>query len=104
MLVHSIKKKSGLTETAQRILELMKQEPTITYDKIAVELGEARSGIAKQKKNWLMMALSFLKNRITEYGLSNSNRHMKKKTKLQVHLSKKRPKIIQSTTIPKEKK
>ncbi len=41
---------SGLSETAQRILELMKQNPTITYDKIAAELGKARSGIAKQIK------------------------------------------------------
>lgn len=42
--------KGGLTETAQRILELIKQDPTITYDKIAAELGKARSGIAKQIK------------------------------------------------------
>ena len=42
--------KGGLTETSQRILELIKQDPTITYDKIAAELGKARSGIAKQIK------------------------------------------------------
>lgn len=28
----------------------MKQDPTITYDRIASELGKARSGIAKQIK------------------------------------------------------
>ncbi len=56
-LVHQNEEKSGLTETesgmsetAQRILELMRQDPTITYDKIAAELGRARSGIAKQIK------------------------------------------------------
>ncbi len=42
--------KSGLTETAQKIIELMRQDPTITYDKIASKLGKARSGIAKQIK------------------------------------------------------
>lgn len=42
--------KGGLSETAQRIIDLMKQDPTITYDRIASELGKARSGIAKQIK------------------------------------------------------
>ncbi len=42
--------KDGLTETAQKIIELMRQDPTITYDEIAAKLGKARSGIAKQIK------------------------------------------------------
>lgn len=42
--------KDGLSETAQKIIELMRQDPTITYDEIASKLGKARSGIAKQIK------------------------------------------------------
>ena len=42
--------KAGLTETAQKIIDLMKQDSTITYDEIASKLGKARSGIAKQIK------------------------------------------------------
>lgn len=42
--------KDGLTETAQKIIDLMRQDPTITYDEIAAKLGKARSGIAKQIK------------------------------------------------------
>lgn len=40
----------GLPETALAIIDLMKQDPTITYDKLASNLGKARSGIAKQIK------------------------------------------------------
>lgn len=53
----------GLTETAQRILELIKQAPTITYDKIAAELGKARSGIAKQIKKLIDEGVVFPKEK-----------------------------------------
>lgn len=38
---------SGLNKTQQKILELIQENPYITYDKISQELGMARSGIAK---------------------------------------------------------
>ncbi|MCQ2250539.1 MAG: putative DNA binding domain-containing protein [Bacteroidales bacterium] len=44
-------KKSGLSETAQKILQLIEDNPTITYDEISIRLGKARSGIAKHIKN-----------------------------------------------------
>lgn len=53
----------GLTDTALRILELIKQDPTITYDKIAADLGKARSGIAKQIKKLIDEGLVFPKEK-----------------------------------------
>ncbi len=42
---------SGLSVTAQKILQLLEENPAITYDEIATRLGKARSGIAKHIKN-----------------------------------------------------
>lgn len=39
-----------LSETAKDILNLIKQNPQITYDEIASSLGKARSGIARHLK------------------------------------------------------
>lgn len=40
----------GMSETAEKILKLIRENPSITYDEIAVTLGKARSGIAKHIK------------------------------------------------------
>lgn len=67
LLVHSEDEKSGLTDhqsgldskrcgltgTSKDIVELMKENPTITYDELSAQLGKARSGIAKQIKKLL---------------------------------------------------
>ncbi len=41
---------SGLSDMAKQIVELMLDDPSITYDGIATKLGKARSGIAKHIK------------------------------------------------------
>ena len=43
--------KDKLSETAQNILNLIRQNPQITYDEIAASLGKARSGIARHLKS-----------------------------------------------------
>lgn len=67
LLVHSKEEKSGLSDhqsglkskicgltgTSKDIVELMKKDPTITYDELSAQLGKARSGIAKQIKKLL---------------------------------------------------
>lgn len=48
--VHQNGENGGLSETANQIVELLVQNPAITYSKLAEELGKARSGIAKHIK------------------------------------------------------
>ena len=43
--------RSGLSATAQAILKLLDENPSMTYDDISARLGKARSGIAKHIKN-----------------------------------------------------
>ena len=43
--------RSGLSTTAQAILKLLDENPSMTYDEISKRLGKARSGIAKHIKN-----------------------------------------------------
>lgn len=43
--------KSRLSATAQAILKLLDENPSITYDEISTRLGKARSGIARHIKN-----------------------------------------------------
>ena len=43
--------RSGLSSTAQEILKLLDENPSLTYDEISARLGKARSGIAKHIKN-----------------------------------------------------
>lgn len=45
------REKSGLSATAQAILRLLDENPSMTYDEISTRLGKARSGIAKHIKN-----------------------------------------------------
>ena len=42
--------RSGLSATAQAILKLLDENPSMTYDEISTHLGKARSGIAKHIK------------------------------------------------------
>ena len=41
----------GLFATAQAILKLLDENPSMTYDEISIRLGKARSGIAKHIRN-----------------------------------------------------
>ena len=43
--------KNKISKTAQDILDLIRQNPQITYDEIAITLGKARSGVARHLKN-----------------------------------------------------
>lgn len=43
--------RTSLSPTAQEILKLLDENPSLTYDEISARLGKARSGIAKHIKN-----------------------------------------------------
>lgn len=43
--------RSGLSATAQALLKLLDENPSMTYDEISTRLGKSRSGIAKHIMN-----------------------------------------------------